>query len=318
MMPSMRNPSRWLWAALLVGLGAALFWGGQERWELIRERRGAAADRQAFTDLEGRLTAAEKARLAAEASLQGQVELNIRRMFPESRSLPPSATIDHFNAAVDRDPVWAAFYRQLERRRILSRYNILFSALQIPQEKIAPLEDMLVERAISSRSIVHQLRESGQKFNSPEVMAAVGRATDEADAKIRKLIGRDAARKVKEWNSAIYSYGNAPDGPVAQDAVTLREAGFALSTDQLVKLALIEHEIHVLNPAARAGSGSDKIDPKTGLSRLEEQLLKRQAEVLSPAEIAVLRHWALEEQQARAAVDAIRARFHIETDRTSR
>lgn len=313
----MRDPFRWPLAALLVALVASLFWGVQQRRELIRERRGAAADRQAFADLEGRLTTAEKARLAAEASLQGQIELNIRRMFPESRSLPPSATIDKFNAAVDRDPVWAPFYRKLERRRILARYNILLNALKIPSGKLTRLEDLLVERAIASRYLVHQLREAGQKFNSPEVIAAVGRTTEEFDAKIEKFIGRNAAQEVKEWNSAIYSYGNAPDGPVAQDAVILGEAGFELSTDQLVKLALIRYETYVLNPAARAGSGSGRIDPKTGLSRLEEQLFSRQAKVLSPAEIAVLRNWAIEEHQARAAVDAVRARFHIEADRTS-
>jgi hypothetical protein len=123
---------------------------------------------------------------------------------------------------------------------------------------------------------------------------------------------------LKEWNSAIYSYGNAPNGPVAQDAITLREAGFELSTDQLVQLALIRYEVTVLSPQARSGSGSDRLDPKTGLTRLQEQLFARQAEVLSPAEIAVLRNWEIEEHRARAAVDAIRAKFHIETNQTPR
>jgi hypothetical protein len=239
-------------------------------------------------------------------------------MFPESRTVSASATIDKFNAAMDRDPVWGPFYRKLERRRILSRYRILLAALKIPPEKLAPLEDLLVERAITSRQIVHRLREAGRKFNSPEVLAAVDHATDEVDAKIKPLIGDGIAQKLKEWNSAIYSYGNAPDGPVAQDAITLNEAGFELSTDQLVKLALIRYEVCVLNPEVRAGSGAEQIDPKTGLTRLEKQLLARQAEVLSSAEIAVLRNWAIEEHHARAALDAVRAKFHLEIDRTAR
>ena len=262
----MRDPFRCLFAALIVALGGSLFWGVRQHRELLRERRGAADDRQAFVDLEGRLTAAERARLSAEARLEGQVGLDIRRMFPESRSVPESATIDKFNVAVDRDPVWGPFYRKLERRRILSRYNILLAALKIPPEKLAPLQDLLVERAIASRSIVHQLRDSGRKFNSPQVLAAVDRATDEVDARIEKLVGGKKARELKEWNSAIYSYGNAPNGPVAQDAITLSEAGFELSTDQLVQLALIRYEVTVLSPQARSGSGSDRLRSENRLN----------------------------------------------------
>jgi hypothetical protein len=260
-------------------------------------------------DLEGRLR-------AAEAGLQGQGD--IRRMFPESRSVPAPENVDKFNAAVDSDPVWEPFFRKLERRRVLSRYSILLTALKIPKEQLGPLEDLLVARAITNRYVVHQLRNSGQKFNSPDVISAVAHATEEVDARIAKLVGADVARKLKEWSSAIYSYGSVPDGPVAQDAVTLNEAGFELTTDQLVRLALIRYEVYVLNPAARSGSGADQVDPKTGLNRLEEQLSVRQAEVLSPAEITVLRNWEIEAHKAKSALDAIRTKFHVETDRTSR
>jgi hypothetical protein len=302
----MREPFRWLALALVLALGASLFWGARQRSELVRERQAAAADRQAVADLEGRLK-------AAEASLQGQGD--IRRMFPESRPVPASENADKFNAAVDSDPVWEPFFRKLERRRVLSRYNILLAALKIPKDQLPALEDLLVERAITSRYVVHQMRNSGRKFNSPEVVAAVSHATEEVDAKISTLTGGDIAGKLKEWNSAIYSYGSVPDGPVAQDAVTLSDAGFELSTDQLVRLALIRHEVNILNPDVRSGSGAGQVDPKTGISRLDEQLLAREAEVLSPDELAVLRNWAIEEHKAKASLDAIRAKFHVTADR---
>jgi len=308
----MRDPFRWLSLALAVALGSALFWGVRQRAELGRARVDAVADRQAFTDLEGQLTRAERARLASEATLNGQVDSDIRRMFPESRSAPEPATIDQFNAAVDRDPQWQPFFRKLERRRILARYDILLTALNLPPEKLAPLEDLLVERALANRYIVHRLRESGRKFSASQTIASVDHATDAIDANIKKLVGRDTAQKLREWNGAIYAYGTAPSGPVAQDAVTLKEAGFVLSTAQLVKLALIRYEVTVLDPDARARSGSDQVDPKTGLTRQEKQLLAREAEVLSPAEIDVLRSWDLQARQARAAVDALRDHFHID------
>lgn len=311
----MRDPIRWLLAALSVALGAALFWAVQQRRELNREHLGEAADRQAFADLEGRLKAAEEARFAAEASLQARTDPNIRRMFPEGHSVPSPENIDKFNAAVDSDPVWEPFFRSLERRRVLSRYNLLLAALALPRDKLAPVEDLLVDRAIASRKILHQLRNAGKKINSPEAIGAVSQATDDIDARIEKFVGSDAARKLKEWNSAIYSYGNAPDGPVAQDAITLREAGFELSTGQLVKLALIRYEVTVLSPEARPGSGGDRVDPVTGITPLEKRLFVREAEVLSAEEIAVLRTWTNGERRARAALNVLKAEFHIEEDR---
>ena len=307
-------------AALVVSLGASLFWGVQQSRELARARLGAAADQQTLDDMEGRLKMAERARNAAEASLQGQHDMNPRRIFPEGRPIAEPATINRFNAALDSDPVWAPFFGKLERRRIISRYNILLTALKIPQDKLVPLEDLLVERAIIRRRTAHQIRNAGGKSSSPESIAAVGQATDDVDARIEKLVGGDVAQSLKEWNSAVYLFGNAPDGMVAQDAVTLNDAGFELSSDQLVKLALIRHEVYVLNPEAASAtlaSSSDKVDTKVGLTGLEEKLLKREAEVLSAEEIAVLRNWAIEAHHARTALEVLRAKYHIESDRGS-
>jgi hypothetical protein len=312
----MRFPTPLIIAALIVSLGASLFWGVQQRRELARVRLGAAAVQQTLDDTEVRLKAAERARYAAEASLQGQHDMNPRRIFPEGRPNADPATIDKFNAALDSDPVWDPFYRKLERRRIISRYNILITALKIPHDKLVPLEDLLVERAITSRRVAHQIRNAGGNSSSPESIAAVGLATDDVDARIDKLVGGAVAKSLKEWNSAVYLFGNAPDGTVAQDAVTLNDAGFELSSDQLVKLALIRHEVYVLNPEVSSAPSGEKVDAKAGLTPLEEKLLKREAEVLSPEEIAVLRDWAIEAHHARAVLEVLRAKYHIESDRS--
>jgi hypothetical protein len=313
----MRDPFRWLLAALSVSLAASLFWGVQLRRQLAHERLGAASDHQLLSEQENRLRAAERARNAAEAVLQGGTGSGIRRMFPAGGPLPSADAINKFNAAMDGDPVWAPFFRKLERRRILSRYNILLSALPVPQGKRAALEDLLVERAIASRRVVHEQRVAGRKFDSPEAIAAVAGATDGLDAKINDLVGADIAGKLREWNTAIYSYGNAPDGPVAQDAVTLSDAGFEVTSDQLVKLALIRYEVYVLNPGPRPASAAEAVDPATGLTAQETRLLEREAEVLSKDEVAVLRNWSIEEHRARRAADAIRSTFHMEGERGS-
>jgi hypothetical protein len=308
----MRIPSL-LIAVLIVVLGASLFWGAQERRELARLRLDEAAEIEAKAELEGRIALQEEGRLPAETSLQGRFDSDARRMFPESRSIPWSASVGQFNAAVDQDPVWAPFFRKLERRRILGRYGILLSSLKLDPAKRASLEDLLVERSITSRHAVHEMRETDPKISSPAAIAAVGRAVQEVDEKISGLVGKDAAKSLREWNGAIYYYGNVPDGLVAQDAVALNDAGFQLSSDQLVKLALIRYEVYALGAGVRSGSGPERVDASTGLTRLESQMLARQAEVLSPDEIAVLREWAIERHRARAAVDALREKFHVET-----
>jgi hypothetical protein len=313
----MRDPFRWPFIVALLALAASLFYGIRQHRVLMQERLGVAADRQALMDMDVRLKDSENARVAAETISKNQPGFSIRRLFSGTKAVQATGTIDKFNAAVDADPVWEPFYRKLEHRRILSRYNILLNALKIPPEKRVPLEDLLVQRAIASRTVVHQLRNAGRKLNSPEVLGAVSQATDDLDAKIKVLVGPDIAQQLKEWNIAIYSYGNAPDGQVAQDAVSLREAGFEVTTDQLVKLALIRYEVYVLNPGGRPGpiSGADRIDPKTGLTRLESQLYSRDAEVLTPDEIVVLRNWTIEEHKARASLDALRAKFNIQPDK---
>jgi len=276
-------------------VAASLCWLVALRRQLAHESHERELDRQAFVELGSRMPVHNGGNARRVAAAEG----------PESAS----ANLDHFNAALDRDPVWAAYFRKLERRRILSRYRILLAALKIPPERVGPLEDLMVDRAIASRNAVHRVRESGQKFGSPALISEVAHATDEVDAKIAKLVGADVAKQLWEWNSAIYSYGNAPDGPVAQDAVTLHEAGFELTPDQMVKMALIRYEVFVLNFDAHPSPAKDPVDPSTGLTHREDQLFKREADVLQPAEIAVLRKWTAEEHQARAIAATLRLKF---------
>jgi hypothetical protein len=302
--------------ALAIALGASLYWGVGQRRELARMSAEADTNRTANGDLEKRLATSDRARLAAESNLQGHRDLNIRRTFPVGGPHAAPEEVARFNAAMDADPVWSPFFRKLEWRRVVSHYNLLLSALNIPPHKLAILEDLLVQRAIETRRISRQLRAPGGQPGTPEAAAGADRTTEDIDVKIETLVGADAARAVREWNSAVFSYGNVPDGPVAQDAVTLGAAGFTVTNDQLVRLALIRYEVHAENPEALPGAGGPKLDPKTGLTGMEERLLARDAEVLSPEEIAVLRSWAVEENQARAALDALRARYHIVPDRT--
>jgi len=304
------NTKSWLLAMLLAAFVASLAWGILLHREAVRLRAVTSGEAVEVAELRARLAAADNARLAAEGRLFLQANGNLRHMNNDVRSTDSPETVDKFNSAVDSDPIWAPFYRKLEKRRILSRYDILFSALSIPPEKAATLVDLMVDRSISGRKTAHMLRAAGQKLDSPESVGAVGKATEEIDQKIVQLVGADTAEKLKEWRSAIYSYGNAPDGPVAQDAVTLRDAGFTVKPEQLVRLALIRYEVYALIPDKNT---SPKVDAETGLTSAERRLFARDAEVLSAEEVAVLRNWAIESHKARAAVEGIRRQFHLES-----
>jgi hypothetical protein len=303
-----------LLAALTIALGAALFWGGRLHGQLARMNADAELSRAANGDLETRLTTSDRARMAAEASLEVQRSQNIRRMFSAGDPNGAPEDVDRFNAAVEADPVWGPFFQKLEWRRVMSRYSILLSALKIPPDKLATLQKLLVDRAIETRRISRRQRVAANRPATPD-FTGDDHATGDIDAKIETLIGSSAAQAIKEWNSAVYSYGIAPDGPVAQDAVTLNDAGFTVTNDQLVRLALIRYEVHTQNPEMQPGLGGPPLDPKTGLTSQDEKLLAREAEVLSPDEITVLRNWSAAEHKARAALEALRVKYHIVSDR---
>ena len=309
----MRAPLIVLLAALAATVGVILFWGVQQHRALLTEQVSAAAGRSDADATARALRSSERARLAAETTVQGLHEMNPQRLFTDGHVLASPEVVEKFNAAADADPLWGPFHRKLERRRILARYTILFAALKIAPAAAGPLEDLLVERAIISRRPARRQNGPGAAAESAGVPAETPASID---AKIVALVGKDVARQVREWNSAIYFYGNAPDGPVGQDAVSLLDAGYTPSTDQLVRLALIRHEVLTLRNDSRGGGGG--VDPNTGLSPLDERLLAREAEVLSPEEVSVLRQWAIEEHKARAALEAVKAAYHIESDRPVR
>ena len=306
----MRAPLASLIAALVLAFGVTVYWGIGQHQALVRERSRVSAAQNDLDSIAHRLRASERALLAAETSIQGLHAMDSQRLFTSDYAVASPETIGQFNAAADADPVWGPFHLRLERRRILARYTILFSALKIPADSLAPLEKLLVERAILRRRAPHSIRSS--EANSDEAQA-IGQSTSVVDAQIAKLVGSEAAQQVREWSSAIYYYGNAPDGSVMQDAVTLRDAGFTLSTDQLVKLALIRHEVLVLHSGSFLGSEGNITLSTTGLTQLDRMLLDREAEVLSPEEILVLRNWVIQEREARAALEKIKMMYHIES-----
>lgn len=308
----MRAPLFILFAALMVALGIAVSWGVGQHRALMSERTDAATEHNAFDEMKRRLLASERALLAAETSVQGLHSLDAQRLFADGHIAASPETIELFNSAADADPLWGPFRRKLERRRTLARYTILFSALKIPSDSLAPLEELLVERAILSRRASHLSQYSGGKLTGGQTLI---QSSSILDTQIAKLVGDEDARQIREWGSAIYYYGNAPDGSVAQDAVTLRDAGFSLSTDQLVKLALIRHEVLVLHSEPIGGPGRNSVDSTTELTQLDKRLLDREGEVLSPEEISVLRDWAIMEHKARSALGMIKARYHIESER---
>ena len=308
----MRAPLTSLVAALAVAFGVTLYWGVDQHQALVRERASASGARNDLDDVTHRLRSSERALLAAETSIQGLHAMDSQRLFTSGHTVASPETIEQFYAAADADPLWGPFHHKLERRRILARYTILFSALKIPSDSLVPLEELLVERAILNRRASHQQHGADGKLDGPQTSIQSSRILD---AKIVKLVGDEAARLIREWSSAIYYYGNAPDGSVAQDAVTLMDAGFSLSTDQMVKLALIRHEVLVLHPEPLGDPGAKSVDPTTRLTPVDERLLDREREVLSAKEVSILRDWTSEERKARMALEKIKMTYHIESDR---
>jgi hypothetical protein len=95
---------------------------------------------------------------------------------------------------------------------------------------------------------------------------------------------------------AAYYFG----GIVKEDVAMLGDAGFEVSESRQVRMALIRYNVTRASSKTETSPSRSlaKTEPTTQLSPLDESLLTEEAEVLTPPEIAVLRHWAEQAHQS--------------------
>jgi hypothetical protein len=230
-------------------------------------------------------------RKVAELELQGKVHpptaRNVREATdgappvtePATTTPPHDAQFVSATSAMMKDPSFAALWRKEKLRQIDKAWGRELAKLDLPPAQRAKLMDLLFERTEAER--VGREAAKNARLSEAESNKAVVMAGDAVYAEIKSLLGDETYAK---FETAVQT--SRIDLAIEdQFGTDLTAAGVPLTQDQFSSLAQIHAKLKLpLNPAHQEPS-----DPSTGLTSLNQSFLAQAGEILSPAQLSVLR-----------------------------
>jgi len=224
----MRSPIAWL-VALLAALVCGMI---LQQWQLVRLRgqfvrqeASLAESQQRVADLSGLLASAEAARVrtGGRNQLRGPTEDS-------------------------------AFWRDDERRLMLSGYNGFLARANLPAGRMAQLKDLLVERAQAIFDAVDVAEQEGIADGTPEMRRATTFAIADLDRAIAALLGPASDAKLRELEAIADQDAllAAPAGPVFASALPAAP-DYADVTEAAVPYAQIAADYPVVDYLPVAG-----------------------------------------------------------------
>ena len=276
----MTRPSSWLAAIFFL---AAVTLGylylrqrvemGLIRAEMAEKSFRAEQDHRQIADYQKKLVAANDAAKKAEEELTAQD----REATARTPAVANRGRVINMNDIARDHPEYADLQRKQLRRSILRQYGDALSALNLAPEQLAQLKDLLASRVIANGDP----RLAGLTPGTPAYNQATRAASAAVNAQITDLIGPDGQAKLRDammTSMAETQIANnyAPD---------FQDAGVALTPEQTRSLA------QLMSPARMiaGGAGQNQADPATGLSPNDEAMLEQAAQILSPAQVAILK-----------------------------
>ncbi len=196
-----------------------------------------------------------------------------------------------------KDPQIAAAMQLQQRSRLDRRYADLFARLNLPPEKLAQLQDLLVEKQNVARDVFSAAREQGMgRDNRDEIRALIDATQEEIDAEIRSTIGDQAFNALTQ-----YEQTSAQRGMIEQLESRLSYSGTPLNQAQAETLVAILSE----TSATTAGDNGPGFFPGGG-SIITDAAIARAQGVLSADQLAALQALQAEQQAGAALRDAMR------------
>jgi RNA polymerase sigma factor (sigma-70 family) len=186
-----------------------------------------------------------------------------------------------------KDPEYAAMWRKQQLRTVLKQYGDALAALNLPPEKLAKLKELMVLETEIDEDAKDAARAAGLTGESSQ--KAVRQARNGVHEEIKALLGDQATTQLAREALA------GPHKPRIEDtfAIDLKASGMPLSPEQVTSLALgFRDVIRTFEPKDRL---ADPPDPRTGLTPLQQALLDRYAQHLTPAQLQVTRTFFIEE-----------------------
>ena len=192
----------------------------------------------------------------------------------------------HISDILKEHPEYTGFYEKQMRRNVERMYGDGLNTLNLPADKLVQLKDLLAERQISSLDAMQAAEAAGLQRGSPEWQAAMKQAADDAQQQIAAILGPNAdntlaqlAMRARIQTAVQNTY--APD---------FSYAGLGLSPAQSNGLvqAMADANYAGKDTSTRPANYND-VNPDSGLSPHDQRILNNAAQVLTPAQVQLLK-----------------------------
>jgi hypothetical protein len=289
-----------VWVILLAAIAAlAGYWAWREHAlaaaAALRvqtaEQRLDAADRR-VVEFGHRAAAAESARATAEA------KLTTAGSSPAGASAADSRKQVHLRDLVRDHPELEAARMIILRRDALRNLGDRLARLNLPPDKLAQLENLLVERTLAASDAATAAHDAGLVEGTAEYYKATANAQKDVETEIDALIGKDQERQL--IGGASYKY------QVDTLEASLAESGAALTPDQQYTLSNLMDGVNRAGaPRGVAAQDYFQADPSSGLSGKDKALLDKAADQFSPEQVEALRNAIISNNRDEQAAQAI-------------
>ncbi len=288
----MARLSSWLAAVFFIAYLVLGYFYLKQRAEMALVRAEASEatareqqSRRQVTEFQQKLAAANDAAKKAEEELSAQDRAATTRT-----AAPATANVARAARMLDlqRDPAYQALEKKQLRRFMLRQYGDALASLNLPPDQLAQLKDLMASRVFSGGDP----RLAGLEQGSPAYMQAMRAASQAVNQQIDALIGPEGQRKLQDAQM-LTTAQNQVNTNYAPD---FAEGGVPLTPEQTTGLA------QLLNPRNLVGRGpaANQPDPETWLTPRDQKLLEQAAQVLSPAQLEILKGDRAEQNQRQA------------------
>jgi hypothetical protein len=238
-------------------------------------------------------------KLAEAATAQADAQKELHKAQEAAKAAAPSPAganrgiIDMYE--LRKDPAYATIWRKQELRNINRQYGEELAKLNLPPEQAAKLKQLMIDREDASMDAREAAQNSG--LSSRETNQAVTQAMGEVNDEIKALVGADTFNDLQN--------GQLSSGMKMmiqnQVGIDLTAAGVPLSNDQTSALAQIYAGLQ--NPAKNPDLMTmvrGAADPTTGLTPMNQAILDQAAQVLSPAQLPILKQSLIDQSEQQA------------------
>ncbi len=195
-------------------------------------------------------------------------------------------TIIHISDIIRDHPEYIALYAKQTRQNINRMYGNGLSTLNLPPDQMSRLKDLLAERQMNNIDAIAAANAAGLEPSSPAWQEAMKQAAQDTQQQMNAIFGSDAEATLARLQARANFQTQVDTNYVHEFA----DAGAPMSPQQSNAL------VQALADANYAGkdlstrpAGYNDVDPNTGLTPHNIRVLDTAAQMLTPAQIEVLK-----------------------------